>query len=70
MKQTWILRETLVSEKLKKPIYFCQMTAIGPMSTDDAAKAERFDSKQEAMMSPAYVHALSFYEPEQIEAAA
>lgn len=70
MKQTWILRETLVSEKLKKPIYFWKMTHIGPCSTPKLEDAAQFGSKQEAMMSPAYSHALSFYEPEQIEVAA
>lgn len=60
----WILRETLSSEKLKTPIYFKGITAIGPMSTPNLEQAQRFNSKQEAMMSPAYVHPLSFYEPE------
>lgn len=61
----WILRETLASKRLKTPIYFKGMTAIGPMSTSDLKKAERFDSERDAMMSPAYTHALSCYEPEQ-----
>lgn len=60
----WVLRETLASKKLKKPIYFKGMTAIGPMSTPELGDATRFGSKQEAMMSPAYVHPQSFYEPE------
>lgn len=60
----WILRETLASERQKKPIYFKQMTAIGPMSTAKREEAAEFSSKQEAMMSPAYTHSLSCYEPE------
>lgn len=44
----WILRETLASERQKKPIYFYKMTAIGPMSTPDVSKAQRFNDKQEA----------------------
>lgn len=60
----WILKEILASERGKQPIYFSGITAIGPMSTPNLARAQRFSSKQEAMMSPAYVHPLSFYEPE------
>lgn len=67
MPTKWILRETLASEKQNKPIYFCKMTGIGPMSTDDLDKAQKFTSKQEAVMSPAYVHPLSFYEPEEVK---
>jgi hypothetical protein len=60
----WVLRETLASEKLKQPIYFMEMVAIGPRSTSSLAKAKRFENRQAAMMSPAYSHALSCYEAE------
>lgn len=60
----WILRETLASQQQRKPIYFKCITEFGPCSTTEIDQAARFASKQEAMMSPAYVHPLSFYEPE------
>lgn len=64
-KRKWILREVLASERLKTPVYFKGMAAIGPMSTSDLKKAERFVSQRDAMMSPAYSHTLSCYEAEQ-----
>jgi hypothetical protein len=45
------------------PKYFRQWTAIGPMATKSLDEAERFDSAQEAMQSPAYTHWSSDYEP-------
>lgn len=64
---SWILVEELASKQQKRPIYFQKQTAIGPMSTADLDKAQRFDSKQEAMMTPAYTHSMSFYEPQELE---
>lgn len=63
----WILVEELASKQQKRPIYFEKQTAIGPMGTADLDKAQRFDSKQAAMMTPAYMHALSFYEPQELK---
>ena len=67
MNSTWVLIETLATERQRKPIYFRFMTAIGPCATADLAEAERFCSEQAAMRSPAYLHALSFYEPLEVK---
>jgi hypothetical protein len=61
----WILRETLASKRLGKPIYFQQMTGIGPMSTPNIEEAAEFETEQEAKQSPAYAFSLTFYEPEE-----
>lgn len=44
-------------------VYFKKWTGIGPMSTKDIEEAETFDSKEEAMRSPAYTFSLTFFEP-------
>jgi len=46
--------------------YFEAMTAIGPMYTEDFDKAEKFETKQDAMNCPAFVHSLCFFEPYEI----
>jgi hypothetical protein len=61
--ERWVLQEKLSSRKQNRPIYFWKMSAIGPCSTANTSEAAVFASKQEAMMCPAYVHPLSFYEP-------
>lgn len=55
----WILRD---GDK-----YFKQMTGIGPMATTDIAEAECFDTKEEALQSPAMRFSLTFYEPLEVE---
>ncbi len=62
----FVLQETLATKQRGKPIYFRQMTDIGPCATDDLALAKKFDSMREAMQSPAFRHALSFYEPKEV----
>ena len=61
--EAWVLVEELASKREGRPIYFKQMVPIGPMATPRLEDAARFGSKYEAMMCPAYVHALSCYEP-------
>lgn len=63
----WVLLEELATKKCRRSIYFQKIVAIGPLSTDDLTKAAQFLSKEAAMKSPAYVHALSCYEPERVQ---
>ena len=69
-REVWVLREQLASERLGKPIWFRFWTAIGPCCTADINEAERFDSRRAAIHSRAYLHSLSFFEPELLEALA
>lgn len=43
--------------------YFKQWTGIGPCATQKRGEAERFRTRKDAMQSPAYSFALTFYEP-------
>lgn len=63
----YVLKETLASERQGKPIYFRFMTEIGPCCTDDVREASRFRTAVAAMRSPAYLHPLSFFEPEMVD---
>ncbi len=60
----FVLRETLASRSRGKSIFFCRMTGIGPMNTASIDEAARFDTREDALLSPASRHLLSFYEPE------
>ena len=51
-----------------QPQYFKAWTGIGPMATPNLDEAERFDTAQEAMMSPAFSHWSSFYSPQPVPA--
>jgi hypothetical protein len=59
----WVLLEEAQTKAQRKKIYFKQWTGIGPATTNDLNEAHRFDSKEEAVMSAAYRHSLSFFEP-------
>jgi hypothetical protein len=63
----WVLRETLATKKLGMPIWFRQMTGIGPMTTANIEEAARFDSPEEAKLHPANFHWASFYEAEEVK---
>ena len=54
----WVLRD--------KKNYFKQWTGIGPMATQKLDEASQFKTKREAMQSPAYSFAMTFYEPEAV----
>jgi len=62
----WILLEESQTKKQRKKIYFKGWTGIGPATTDDLNEAHRFDSREEAVLSAAYRHSLSFFEPVEI----
>jgi len=53
----WILRDELSGS------YFKQWTGIGPMSTQDISEAHQFDSREEALRSPAFAFGYAFFEP-------
>ncbi|WP_348659045.1 hypothetical protein [uncultured Stutzerimonas sp.] len=59
----FVLKDSLETKKRGKPVYFGGMTGIGPRYTENLDEAERFDSKRDAIQSPAYVHPLCFFEP-------
>ena len=61
---TFVLRETLASEKFGYPIYFEAMTNIGPHNTNALERAAKFDSTSDAARCPAMRHMLSCYEIE------
>lgn len=63
----WVLIEEPASKKEHKPVYFKCTTDIGPCSTPNLSEAAKFESRQEAVMSPAYVHPFSCYEPRPLE---
>lgn len=46
--------------------FFKQMTGIGPMSTSNIFEAQEFDTKEEALQSPAMRFALMTYVPAQV----
>jgi hypothetical protein len=62
----WVLLEELQTKKQRKKIYFKQWTGIGPATTDDLNEAHCFESEEEAILSAAYRHSLSFFEPVQV----
>ena len=62
----YILKDTLATKQRGKPVYLNCICGIGPVYTEELSEAERFNSKQEAMQSPAYAHSLCFFEPEEI----
>lgn len=60
----YILAATYLSGPCKgQPQYFRAWTAIGPMATPKLEEAERFETEQGAMASPAYLHWSSSYQP-------
>ena len=62
----FVLRDDFETKKRNKPVYFEAMTGIGPMYTEDFDKAEKFNTKQDAMNCPAFVNPLCFFEPHEI----
>ncbi len=59
----WVLLEEYLSKIKGRDFYFKAWTSIGPATTDEVNEAHQFDSKDEALMSAAYRHELSFFEP-------
>ena len=46
--------------------FFKQMTDIGPMATSNIFEAQEFETKEDAVRSPAMRHWSSFYTPVQV----
>lgn len=59
---SWVLKSLTGTEKVGKPLYFDKMTGIGPMTTPMLNRAQHFDTKEEALRSPACSHSLSVYD--------
>lgn len=62
----YVLQDSLATKQRGRPVYLNKITGIGPAYTEDLDKAEKFDSADDARQSPAYVHAMCFFEPEAI----
>lgn len=58
----YVLIENVASPRNGAPLYFCRMTAIGPMTTPELADAPKYASVQAAWGSPAYAHLLSSWD--------
>lgn len=63
-KTKWVLRE--VTKERKKPLWFMQMTAVGPATTADPAERTVFESREEALRCPCWRHPLTFWETEEV----
>jgi hypothetical protein len=59
----WMLEEPLATEKQGKPIRFAKMVPIGPMSSAEPEEWATFETKEQALRSPAVAHMLTCYEP-------
>lgn len=53
----WVLKDSVSG------YYFKCWTGIGPAGTESLDEAEIFDSKEDAMRSPAFTFSMTFYEP-------
>ena len=65
-KSTFVLQDSLATKTRGKPVYFEKITGIGPAYTEVFNEAEKFDSKMDAMQSPAYAHSMCFFEPVEV----
>lgn len=63
-KTKFVLRE--VTKERKRPLWFQQMTAIGPMTTADPGERAEFDSREDALCCPCWRHSLTFWEIEEV----
>jgi hypothetical protein len=63
---SFVLIETLASERQRRPLYFARMTGIGPMTTSELAEAAFYETEEEARRSPACSFSLTFFEPVRI----
>jgi hypothetical protein len=59
---SFVLVETLASERQGKTLWFKQMTGIGPATTADVEERAVFETKEAALECPAMFHSLSFFE--------
>lgn len=62
----WVLRSSQTYRG--RPLWFAQMTGIGPMTTATLAEAARFASREEAALSPALRFPLTSFTPEEVRA--
>jgi hypothetical protein len=62
--KVFVLREA--TKERKKPLWFCQMTGIGPMTTDDPTERAEFETREEALRCPCWQHSLTFWEIEEV----
>lgn len=57
----FVLRETLATKKLGRPVFFQVQTRIGPCNTSNPRDAHHFPTEAEAKACPAYAHPLCSY---------
>jgi hypothetical protein len=60
---SYALKETLSSKRQGRDLWFCRMTAIGPMTTADPSERKLWASADDALRSPAALFPLTFFEP-------
>jgi hypothetical protein len=65
-KPKFVLREN--TKERKKPLWFWQMTGIGPATTADESERMVFESREEALRCPCWRHTLTFWEIEEVPA--
>ncbi len=61
----FVLVERVSSNRSGHPVYLKCMTGIGPMCTSKPGEAQIFDSRDQAVASPAFAFALASFEPEE-----
>lgn len=68
MTTKFVLQDMLATKRTGKNIYFSKwIPNFGPMGTSVIKEAKVFDTRQEALRSPAMLHALSYYEVKEYE---
>jgi hypothetical protein len=59
---SYCLIEKVGSERVGKPLFFKEMTGIGPMTTPNVEERAVFGSREIAERCPAMFHSLSTFE--------
>jgi len=62
--EQWVLRYASASEG---PLWFERMVPLGPITTAKIDEAAVFESREEALRSPAHTFALASFEPERLD---
>ena len=62
----YVLKDSFEAKKRNCPVYLKDMSGIGPVYTESLDEAKKFETKEDAMMSPAFNYSLCFFYPEEI----
>lgn len=63
----YILVDEYSGDRKGQPMYFVQMTGIGPASTPQKKNATRFDTEEDAKRSDAHKHWSANWHVEEVE---